>query len=176
MNKSTNKTNTTTTLTAKSIIATRKNLDIDLSRYWKTIFAENLVEKGYKRNYDLNAVLDKIYEESTNRAIYKVYQQCINMGIGKLSELNKAHNYFNIYLLTEKRELNVLLSKIPTLDAKVKRAKGKKNLEETEVLTSAKIKQLKKKLDLEISELLKKIEDFNNTAELIIDTPNFLAA
>ena len=99
------------------------------------------------------------------------------MGYKKFSELPITNNYLDIFTLSEKQEQLFHLSKIKTLDPKLKRAKGKKNLDKTEELTSAYISSLKAKLQLEINALNKKIEDFNNGAELSIEeAPLSLAA
>ena len=63
------------------------------------------------------------------------------------------------------------LDHIPTLNKKVKRAKGKKNLEENEILTSDYINNLKKPIELEIIALKEKLTKFNDEATLEIESP-----
>ena len=93
------------------------------------------------------------------------------MGYKKFTELPKDNNYLNIFTLCEKTEQLFHLSKIKTLDPKLKRSKGKKNLDKTEELTSAYIAGLKNKLQLEINKINKDITDFNEKAELNIEAP-----
>lgn len=53
---------------------------------------------------------------------------------------------------------------------KIKRAKGKKNLKVTEELTSAYLNTIKNKIQLEINKLNKDLEEFNDKAELDIES------
>ena len=125
----------------------------------------------------MKALILDIQAKAEERILLKLYLQCINMGYKKFSELPITNNYLDIFTLSEKQEQLFHLSKIKTLDPKLKRAKGKKNLDKTEELTSAYISSLKAKLQLEINALNKKIEDFNNGAELNIEeAPLSLAA
>lgn len=111
------------------------------------------------------------------RILLKLYLQCINMGYKKFSELPATNNYLAIFTLCEKQEQLFHLSKIKTIDPKLKRAKGKKGLNNSEELTSAYISTLKNKLQLEINKLNKDIEDFNESAILNIESaPMSLAA
>ena len=91
------------------------------------------------------------------------------MGYKKFSELPTTNNYLAIFTLSEKQEQLFHLSKIKTLYPKLKRSKGKKNLNTTEELTSDYINNLKNKLQLEINKLNKEIEEFNNKAELSLE-------
>ena len=105
------------------------------------------------------------------RILLKLYLQCINMGYKKFSELPKTNNYLNIFTLCERKEYLFKLNHIPTLDKKLKRTQGKKNLDQIETLTSDYLNGLKKPLELEIINLQKQIDDFNETAELDIESP-----
>ena len=156
---------------SKDIINTRKRLDNDITRYWKIIKTENIVPKEMKRHYDIKKLLETIQDLSAERVQIKLYLQCINMGLKKLSDLPEDNNYKNIFLLSEKREQLVQLGYIKTIDPKLKRAKGKSNLKVTEELTSAYIAKLKNSLQLEINKLEKDIEDFNDNLEFEIETP-----
>lgn len=156
---------------SKDIINTRKRLDNDITRYWKIIKTENIVPKEMKRHYDIKKLLETIQNLSAERVQIKLYLQCINMGLKKLSDLPEDNNYKNIFLLSEKREQLVQLGYIKTIDPKLKRAKGKSNLKVTEELTSAYIAKLKNSLQLEINKLEKDIEDFNDNLEFEIETP-----
>lgn len=163
--------------TSKYIITRRKELSNEITKYWNIIKNENVIPTGAKRNFDLKALILDIQAKAEERILLKLYLQCINMGYKKFSELPITNNYLDIFTLSEKQEQLFHLSKIKTLDPKLKRAKGKKNLDKTEELTSAYISSLKAKLQLEINALNKKIEDFNNSAELSIEeAPLSLAA
>lgn len=164
-------------ITSKYIITRRKELSNEITKYWNIIKNENVILTGAKRNFDLKALILDIQAKAEERILLKLYLQCINMGYKKFSELPITNNYLDIFTLSEKQEQLFHLSKIKTLDPKLKRAKGKKNLDKTEELTSAYISSLKAKLQLEINALNKKIEDFNNSAELNIEeAPLSLAA
>lgn len=164
-------------ITSKYIITKRKELSNEITKYWNIIKNENVIPTGAKRNFDLKALLALIQEKAEERLLLKLYLQCINMGYKKFSELPKDNNYLAIFTLSEKQEQLFHLSKIKTIDPKLKRSKGKKNLNTTEELTSAYIANLKKKLQLEINGLNKEIEDFNESAELNLEeAPLSLAA
>lgn len=164
-------------ITSKYIITRRKELSNEITKYWNIIKNENVIPTGAKRNFDLKALILDIQAKAEERILLKLYLQCINMGYKKFSELPITNNYLDIFTSSEKQEQLFHLSKIKTLDPKLKRAKGKKNLDKTEELTSAYISSLKAKLQLEINALNKKIEDFNNGAELNIEeAPLSLAA
>lgn len=158
-------------ITSKYIINQRKDLSNEITKYWNIIKAENIVPKGTTRNFDLKALLTKIQEMADERMLLKLYLQCINMGYTNYSELPITNNYTNIFKLSELSEQLFHLSKIKTLDPKLKRAKGKNALNTTEELTSDFINNMKNKLQLEINKLTKDIEDFNNKASLNIESP-----
>lgn len=155
----------------KGKIGRIKEISNEITFYWNKIKEENVIPKEAKRNYDLKELLQKIKTLSEERILLKLYMQCINMGYKKFTELPKDNNYLNIFTLCEKIEQLFHLSKIKTLDPKLKRSKGKKNLDKTEELTSAYIAGLKNKLQLEINKINKDITDFNEKAELDIEAP-----
>ena len=155
----------------KGKIGRIKEISNEITFYWNKIKEENVIPKEAKRNYDLKALLQKIETLSEERILLKLYMQCINMHYKKFTELSKDNNYLNIFTLCEKTEQLFHLSKIKTLDPKLKRSKGKKNLDKTEELTSAYIAGLKNKLQLEINKINKDITDFNEKAELNIEAP-----
>jgi hypothetical protein len=164
-------------ITSKYIITKRKELSNEITKYWNIIKNENVIPKGATRNFDLKKLLEKIQEMADERILLKLYLQCINMGYKKFSELSATNNYLTIFTLCEKQEQLFHLSKIKTIDPKLKRAKGKKGLNNSEELTSAYISTLKNKLQLEINKLNKDIEDFNESAILNIESaPMSLAA
>ena len=155
----------------KGKIGRIKEISNEITFYWNKIKEENVIPKEAKRNYDLKALLQKIETLSEERILLKLYMQCINMGYKKFTELPKDNNYLNIFTLCEKTEQLFHLSKIKTLDPKLKRSKGKKNLDKTEELPSAYIAGLKNKLQIEINKINKDITDFNEKAELNIEAP-----
>lgn len=164
-------------ITSKYIITKRKELSNEITKYWNIIKNENVIPKGATRNFDLKKLLEKIQEMADERILLKLYLQCINMGYKKFSELPATNNYLAIFTLCEKQEQLFHLSKIKTIDPKLKRAKGKKGLNNSEELTLAYISTLKNKLQLEINKLNKDIEDFNESAILNIESaPMSLAA
>lgn len=158
-------------ITSKYIITRRKELSNEITKYWNIIKNENVIPTGAKRNFDLKALILDIQAKAEERILLKLYLQCINMGYKKFSELPITNNYLDIFTLSEKQEQLFHLSKIKTLDPKLKRSKGKKNLDKTEELTSAYIAGLKNKLQLEINKINKDITDFNEKAELNIEAP-----
>lgn len=164
-------------ITSKYAKSRRDELSKDITKYWTIIKNENIISKGTIRNYELKALLTKIQEMAEERILMKLYLQCINMGYKKFSDLPAENNYYTIFSLSEKQEQLFHLGKIKTIDPKIKRAKGKKNLNISEELTSAYISNIKNKLQIEINKLNKDLEDFNDKAELDIESaPICLAA
>lgn len=164
-------------ITSKYAKNRRDELSKDITKYWTIIKNENIISKETIRNYDLKVLLTKIQEMAEERILMKLYLQCINMGYKKFSDLLAENNYYTIFSLSEKQEQLFHLGKIKTIDPKIKRAKGKKALKITEELTSAYITSLKNKLQLDINKLNKDLEDFNDKAELDIESaPICLAA
>lgn len=158
-------------ITSKYIITQRKELSNNITKYWNIIKNENVIPIGATRNFDLKKLLELIQEKAEERLMLKLYLQCINMGYKKFSELPLTNNYMAIFTLSEKTEQLFHLNKIKTIDPKLKRSKGKKSLNTTEELTSDFINNMKNKLQLEINKLNKEIEDFNNKAELDLESP-----
>lgn len=164
-------------ITSKYAKNRRDELSKDITKYWTIIKNENIISKETIRNYDLKVLLTKIQEMAEERILMKLYLQCINMGYKKFSDLPAENNYYTIFSLSEKQEQLFHLGKIKTINPKIKRAKGKKALKITEELTSAYITNLKNKLQLDINKLNKDLEDFNDKAELDIESaPICLAA
>ena len=164
-------------ITSKYAKNRRDELSKDITKYWTIIKNENIISKETIRNYDLKVLLTKIQEMAEERILMKLYLQCINMGYKKFSDLPAENNYYTIFSLSEKQEQLFHLGKIKTIDPKIKRAKGKKALKITEELTSTYITSLKNKLQLDVNKLNKDLEDFNDKAELDIESaPICLAA
>lgn len=156
-------------LKSNNIINARKNLSKDITHYWLIIRRENIMSKSAVRNYDLQVVMNQIFQKAEYRVKIKLALQAINMGYTNLDDLKKDTNYESVFTLSEKNEQFVQLGLIETLNSATKAATGKKKLSATEIFTSAKIRAMKKKLQLEINALTKKIEDFNNNTELTMD-------
>lgn len=161
---------------ATKIIATRDRLSSDITKYWNIIYVENVVNRNYKRNYDLKAIYSQILSMAEQRVMAKMKALCLNMGFKKFSDLPVDCIQISIFRLSELQEIKVKLGKIRTLNPKMKVAKGKKNLNKTEVLTSDWVKARTKEIDLQIIELKKKIEEFNEATELEEDAPMKIAA
>lgn len=158
-------------ITSKYIITRRKELSNEITKYWNIIKNENVIATTATRNYNLKELLVKIEEMAEERILLKLYLQCINMGYTKFSELPSTNNYLDIYTLSEKQEQLFHFSKINTINTKLKRSKGKKNLNIKEELTSDFITNKIKNLQLEVNKLEKSIEDFNNKAHIDIEEP-----
>lgn len=150
-----------------------EKLHKDIAWKWNIIRTENKVEKGYKRNYDMKAVLADIQESAEKRIQLKLDQLCINMGFKARSDLPKNCIYPTIFKLSEINEqfvqIGIIINKC-TIDPSIKMKKGKKNLKEEEELTRDYLNKLKNNLQLQIVELKKQLTDFNDKAELDIET------
>ena len=157
-----------------TIISGRDGLSLSITKYWNIIKSENLIDKRQKRNYDLKEVYKKICEMAEQRVIFKLKQQCFNMGM-HIKDLPADANIINVFKLTELNERKVQLMKIRTLDPKLKAKKGKRNLTKTEVFTSDLIKKEIQNIDLAINEIKLKMDEFNNR-ELEDATPLVIAA
>lgn len=149
---------------SNAIIDKRNKLSKDITHYWLIIRRENIMSKKQSRNYQLMETYNQIKKMADQRVAMKLFAQAINMGYKNFNEFKKDTNYEAIYQLSEKNEQLVQLGLIPVL-----KTSNKKKTDLTEIFTAAKIRALKKKIQLEINALTKKIEDFNNKAELEID-------
>lgn len=162
-------------ITTKYIFNRLEEIKITLSNNWNTIITNNITPKNlpvkFKTNKDLKELIKQNVELMEERILLKLYKECINIGYTKFSELPITNNFINIYTLSERSEYLFKLDHIPTLNKKIKRAKGKKNLEENEILTSDYINSLKKPIELEIIALKEKLTKFNDEATLEIESP-----
>lgn len=162
------------------IKAKLEKLHKDITWQWNIIRNENKVKKGYKRHYDMKSLLYDIQSKANDRIQCKLDQLCINMGFKSRTDLPKECIYPTIFKLSEINEqfvqIGILIEKA-TIDPIFKMKKGKKKLNEEEELTRDFLTKMRNDLQLEIIELKKKLEDFNNNAELDIDkTYMYLAA
>lgn len=152
------------------IINNRKSLDKNIKNYWNIIYSENVVEKNYKRNYDMKAILNNIFDLANKRIENKLDSICVNMGFTSRTQMPASCLYPIIYTLSEKTEIYVKLGGIKTLDPKLKSKLGKKKMFHTEELTRDYINNLRNKIQLEINGLKKKLEEFNDNAELDVNS------
>lgn len=150
---------------AKDILKKRDELSNTITKYWNIIHVENVVNKNYKRHYDLKALYNDILNMCEERSLTKLKALCINLGLFKFSDLPIDNIQLDIFKLAEYKEIKIRLNKVRTISPKLK-AKGKKNLNKTEVLTSDWIKARIKELDIKIIDIEKKIEEFNEAKEL----------
>lgn len=164
--------------TAIEIINSRDNLSKEITKLWNIVYAENIVKRGYKRNYNMKECIEKIQKMADDRMIDKLDSLCINLGFMSPDQLSSDSIYPTIFKLSELNEQYVKLGKINTINTKYKNTKkGKKDLEYTEELTSDYITRLRNNLVLEIIGLKKKIADFNESHYLDkTKTYMFLAA
>lgn len=161
---------------ANKLIEKRDKLSTDITKYWNIINVENVVNKNYKRHYELKELYNSIVEMCKERAMTKLKALCINMGIRNFKDLPADNIQKDIFMLSELNEIKVRLSKVRTINPKLKISKGKKNLNKTEVLTSNWIKARIDELNLQIIEIKDKLNKFNESAELEEETPMELAA
>lgn len=158
------------------ILKKRDELSTEISKYWHIIMSENIVKNGFKRHYDLKELYNSILALCEDRALYKLKALCINMGIFNFKDLSTDNIQFKIFRLAELKEIKVRLGKIRTINPKIKKQKGKKNLFKNEVLTSDWINARKNDLDLQIIDIEKEISEFNESHELIEEAPMKLIA
>ena len=71
----------TTNIKPNILINKRDSLTSNISRYWKIIATENVVRKGFKRNYDMKALLTQIRAMYDELVIVKLRIQCANIGM-----------------------------------------------------------------------------------------------
>lgn len=161
-----------------ALIDKRDKLTSDISRYWKIIATENVIRKGFKRNFDMKALLTRIRAMYDELVTIKLHIQCINMGM-KFRDLPKDANIINIYKLSALNEYYVKIGEMMkdhTINPVLKAKKGKKALAVTEELTRNYLRGKQNECNLTLNELRKAIADFNDNTDLKDDTmPLFLA-
>lgn len=150
-----------TLVNANTLINDRKQLDRDIALGWRLIRVENLMPKGVDRSTDIKELYYKLVTLSETRLRTKLDIQCINMGLKSRSELSDSAVYPLIYLLSELREREVALGKIPTL---LKTSvNGKRYAKHTNVLSQTFIKEELRKIHAEVTRILKTLSTFNAT-------------
>lgn len=160
-----------------ALINKRDKLTSDISRYWKIIATENVIRKGFKRNFDMKGLLTQIRAMYDELVIVKLRIQCVNMGM-KFRDLPKDANIINIYKLSALNEYYVKLGEIMkdhTINPVLKAKKGKKALAVTEELTRSFLRSKQNECTLMLNELRKAVADFNDNTNLDDDSaPLFL--
>lgn len=161
-------------LNSGNIINIRKNIDNQKKNYWKIIRAENVmsnkaIKAGMGSGKDLKALYNEIMQMSEKLVYIKGMLFYLNMGITTFSkeEFKKTNNY-SIFMACEMKEAIAQLKMIPTLDPKLKSAKGLKNIGKKEIFTSAKIAALIKDLQLKANKYDAELEKFNSSTEIDI--------
>lgn len=158
------------------LIAKRDQLTTDINKYWRIINTENVIKKGFSRNYDMKVLLEKIKELYEEQVVVKLRIQCVNMGM-KLRELSPDANVVNIYRLSAMKEYSIRLGIVNTINPTQKAKKGKRKLPVTEVLTHNYIKARQAECQLVINELDKKVKEFNSKMKVdLSEAPMCLAA
>lgn len=169
----------TTNIKPNILITKRDKLTDEISRYWRIIKTENVIKKGFKRNYDLKTLLVTIRAMYDELLIVKLRIQCTNMGM-KFKDLPKDANIINIYKLSSLNEYYVKLGELiekHTINPVLKAKKGKRALTITEELTRSYLRGKQNECTLNLNELRKAIADFNDNTDLSDDSaPLFLIA
>lgn len=146
-----------------------EKLNKDISYNWNIIRTENMVSNGYKRHYDMKAILNDINMKANDRVQTKLDQLCINLGLKARIDFPKESIYPTIFKLSEVNEqyvqIGIIIDKY-TINPIAKMKSGKKNMDVNEELTRAYLTKLKSDLQLQILDLKKKLTDFNDAAEL----------
>lgn len=158
-------------LKSNYIIDNRNKLSKDITHYWTILRRENLINKEESRNYNMDELANQIKQKGGQRVKVKLLLQAINMGysVFEYTKFKDETNWEAIFTLSELNEQFTqwdIIHKYATLNPVLKAKKGKSVLSKSEHFTFAKIRAIKKKLELEINALNKKIEDFNNNAEI----------
>lgn len=169
----------TTNIKPNILITKRDKLTAEITRSWRIIATENVVKKGFTRNYDLRALLTHIRAMYEELVILKLRIQCANMGM-KFKDLPKDANIINIYKLSTLNEFYVKLGEMAkehTINPVLKAKKGKRNLGITEELTRTYFRNMQNGCLLTLNSLRKAIADFNDNTDLSDDSaPLYLVA
>lgn len=155
-----------TASTAIEIIDKRDKLSADITRGWNILKSENVVFRGYKRNYDMKKQLEEILDMCKERVESKLQAMAINLGFDDINDLPKGNIYPTIFEVGELKEIHRHLEYIPTLDPAVVKKYGKKKMKKTEVLTRGFITNLRNTLSIRINALNKELADHNATHTL----------
>lgn len=160
----------------QALITKRDAISTEISKYWNIIRTENIVRKGYIRNYDIKALLIRIKELADSRVTIKLRILCANLGIS-FKNMLPGCNQVDVFKLCEISEQCAQYMQIKTINPILKAKKGKKTLSNTEVLTDNYLRTRVKECKLQINELKKKMLEYNEETEVDLDEiPMYLAA
>lgn len=172
--------NKTINLNSANIINIRKELDTNITKYWKIIRTENVISKkakaaGLGSGYDLKALYNEITQMTEKRIIIKAMLNYLNSGIKTFNyeEFKKTNNY-SIFAAGEAKEAIAQLKMISTINPSEKAKKGKAGLSKTETFTAAKIAQLIKDQQMLANKFDKNLLDFNNNTSIEITDENLI--
>lgn len=147
--------------TSTEIIEKRDKLSADITRTWNIIKMENVVFRGFKRNYDMKVLLDSIFDKCKERIEIKLQSLALNLGFTDINDLPEDSIYPTIFAVGELKEIKKQLSHVPTLDPEIIKKVGKKRMKKTEVLTRGFVKNLSEALTIKINTLNKELLDYN---------------
>lgn len=153
-------------LTSKDIITKRDNLSETITRNWDIIKSENVVFRGYKRNYDMKLVLDNILTLCKERIEVKLQSLALNLGFEDIDDLPEDNNYATIYAISELKEIHKQLGIVPTIDPEIIKKYGKKKMRKTQILSRAYITTLRNTIQIQINTLTVELENFNSSHSL----------
>lgn len=148
-------------MTSTEIIDTRDKLSAEITKTWDIIKSENVVFRGYKRNYDLKSCLEKILDMCKDRIEVKLQSLALNLGLEDINDLPEGNNYPTIYEVSELKEIYKQLGLINTLDPAIIKKYGKKRMKKTEALTRGFVTNLRNNLSIRINALNKELEKYN---------------
>lgn len=164
--------NKTINLNSANIINIRKELDTNITKYWKIIRTENVISKkakasGLGSGYDLKALYNEITQMAEKRIIVKAMLNYLNSGITTFDyeEFKKTNNY-SIFAAGEAKEAIAQLKMISTINPSEKAKKGKNGLSKTETFTSAKIAQLIKEQQMLANKFDANLKEFNDNTSI----------
>ena len=165
-------------LNSANIINIRKELDTNITKYWKIIRTENVISKkaksaGLGSGYDLKALYNEITQMVEKRIIVKAMLNYLNSGIKTFDykEFKKTNNY-SIFAAGEAKEAIAQLKMISTINPSEKAKKGKAALSKTETFTSAKIAQLIKEQQMLANKFDVNLKSFNDNTSIEITDEN----
>lgn len=153
-------------LTSKDIITKRDTLSENITRNWDIIKSENVVFRGYKRNYDMKLVLDNILTLCKERIEVKLQSLALNLGFEDIDDLPEDNNYATIYAISELKEIHKQLGIVPTIDPEIIKKYGKKKMRKTQILSRAYITTLRNTIQIQINTLTVELENFNSSHSL----------
>lgn len=152
--------------TAQELLDKRESYNSEISRMWKVILTENVLEKHEEcmRTMDLKAAYQEIQRLSKLRVTAKLNSMAANMGFSSVEEAQPflAKSCFPIiFEIWEVRDRLENWREVKTLNPAVKAKYGKKNMRKREQITSNYKNEEIKKLNLLSNQLQQKLIEFN---------------